>query len=259
MLSVALMAHPSRSKFITALERKLAGVEVVLDQRNDRWDTGRRSLLAYDPAATHHLVVQDDAILCRDFLAGAELVAAAAGTERPVGLYIGKVRPHATTVTPAVQHALTVGAPWLEMEGPWWGVALIVPTQHIDELVAWGDQRPRIKNYDRRITAFYAAQGIDCWYTIPSLVDHRPVAENPSLIEGRTGNRQAHVFLGRRSPLKIDWSRPPVRLNAPARFRHRDTGRVRRTRVGSPKYRSMNANPAWIPLEEEADDSRAAA
>lgn len=203
------MAHPNRREWAVELGDEL-DLPVVMDRENDRWETGRRALLAYDPAASHHLVVQDDAIPCRDLVAGCELIAAAAGA-RPVSLYTGKVRPHQSTITPAVRRAKKRGIRFLAFDGPWWGVAIIVPTADIPELVEWCDANPQVANYDRRIAKFYRARGVKCWYTVPSLVDHRSVAENPSLIPGRTGNRRAHYFLGREeSPLAIDWSADSV-------------------------------------------------
>lgn len=243
MLSVALMGHPKRRAFIDQLLPKLPGAEVVLDEKNDRWDTGRRSLLAFDPAAAFHLVVQDDAVLSKDFVRACEVVAGAAG-ERPVALYTGKIRPHQHTVTPAVRHARRIGAPWLEMEGPWWGVAIIVPSAHIPELVHWGDAHPTIRNYDRRIAAWYEDRGIKCWYTVPSLVDHRPVAENPSLIAGRSGNRCAHWFIGEnRSGLEVDWTRPPLPISAS--FRNRETGKRTTVTIGGPRYRRLARLDVW--------------
>lgn len=245
-LSVAIMGHPRRSEFVEVLRAQLPGAEVVLDRKNDRWETGRRSLLAYDPGASHHLVVQDDAILCRDLVAGAASAASAASAagDRPLGLYVGKTRPHRETVTPALEHARHSGAPWLEMKGPWWGVGIVIPVPHIEQLVAWGDAHPKIRNYDRRIAAWYEEQGIDCWYTVPSLVDHRPVAQNPSLVEGRTGNRQAHFFIGEdESALDVDWSKPPVTIDCA--FRHKKNGMERRAVIGTPRYRRLVRHRDW--------------
>ncbi|SFD14356.1 hypothetical protein [Streptomyces aidingensis] len=206
-LSVAVMAHPKRRHFVAELTAALdVEAPVVWDERNDRWDTGRRSLLAHDPQASHHLVVQDDAVVCRDLAAAAARAAEAAG-ERPVALYTGRVRPYRARVAQAIEGARAAGATWLEMEGPWWGVALVIPTAHIPDLVAWGDGRPDVPNYDKRIARWYGHQGIACWYSIPSLVDHRSVAENPSLVPGRTGDRHAHCFIGHGSSgLDVEWS-----------------------------------------------------
>lgn len=209
MISAAIMAHPSREHFVAELAEQLPEAEIVWDRHNDRWETGARSLRAFDPAAEHHLVLQDDGVPCADLLTAAERAAKAAG-ERPVALYTGRVRPHQRTINPAVRQARTEGRPWIAAPGPYWGVGLVIPTAHIEELTWWGDNHAEISNYDRRIAAWYAEQEIDCWYTVPSLVNHRPVAENPSLVKGRTGNRTAHWFINGGDPLAIDWSGEPV-------------------------------------------------
>lgn len=239
-VSFALMCHPSRERFVSDLVERLPEAEVVWDRENSRWETGRRSLLAFDPAADWHCVVQDDAVLCRDFATGVGRVAKAAG-ETPVSLYTGKVRPHQHTVTPAVRRALREGIPWIALSGPLWGVGLVIPTAHIPELVAWGDEHPGIKNYDRRIEAWYVQRDILCRYTVPSLVDHRPVDTNPSLIEGRTGNRTAHHFIGDSSPLDIDWSVPPISPFAV----FRKGGRLRKVPVNGTVHRRLQRHPDW--------------
>jgi hypothetical protein len=239
-LSAALMCHPRRKAFVEELTQELPEAEVVWDRENDRWETGSRALLAFDPSASHHVIVQDDAVLCGDFLAGVEKAAQAAG-ERPIALYTGRVRPHQHTVTPAVKRAIRDGVPWLAFDGPWWGVGIVIPTAHIPDLVEWGNNHRRIENFDRRIEAFYKERSIDCWYTVPSLVDHRPVAENPSLIPKRTGNRQAHHFIGDLSPLEIDWEQPPLRLNA--QFRRGE--RIRKVPLEGTVYRRLQRHPEW--------------
>lgn len=239
-MSFALMAHPSRKPFVDELAAQLPEAEVVWDTNNDRWTTGRNSLLAFDPADAWHCVVQDDALLCPDFAAGVAKVAESAG-EMPVSLYTGKVRPHQHTVTPAVRRAIREGVPWIVMSGPLWGVGLIIPTAHIPDLVAWGDEHPGIRNYDRRIEAFYVEREMLCRYTVPSLVDHRPVDENPSLIKGRTGNRRAHYFIGDSSPLDIDWSVTPI--SPFAVFRKGD--RLRKVPANGTVHRRLQRHPEW--------------
>jgi hypothetical protein len=242
-LSVTIMAHPVRVAFVKGLQRQLPEASVVWDELNDRWDTGRRSLLAYDPRASHHCVVQDDAILCKDFLAGVEVAASAAG-ENPIGLYTGRVRPHQRTITPAVRRALKAGAPFMVAPGPYWGVGLVIPTAHIDELVTWGDERPQIKNYDRRIAAWYEERGAECWYTVPSLVDHRPVGENPSLVNGRIGDRRAHEFC-RGSALDVDWMGKPVYMNRTVLLENVRSGARRRVPDGSTEERHLIRSKRW--------------
>jgi len=224
-MSAVIMAHPSRRRFVAELNGQLdRQLDVVWDRRNDRWDCGRRSMLAHDPSASHHLVLQDDAVPCRDLIAGIEqacIVAQDGGHIGPLAFYVGRQRPvgvqaQAQTL---INRARRAGSPWAQMEGPWWGVAIALPTAQIADMLAWCDNRPDIANYDKRIARYYASRGIDCWYSAPSLVDHREVSENPSLVQGRTGNRQAHWFIGaERSALDIQWATPPVRISPRHRY-----------------------------------------
>jgi len=206
-ISVAIMAHPKRERFIESITSVLdAEAPIVWDEKNDRWDTGRRSMLAYDKSATHHLVVQDDAIVCRDLVAGLTR-AVEVVPDNPIGLYVGNVRPDQPQVYRRLHKALREDQSWLVMPGPWWGVGVCVPTHLIDAMVAWGDANTRIANYDRRMAAYFARVGLKCFYTVPSLVEHRQ--DHQSLVPGRvTVGRRAHWFIGAtKSALDIDWSK----------------------------------------------------
>lgn len=243
-LSVAIMAHPRREHFVRELQDALPEAVVVWDERNDRWDTGRRSLLAFDPEADYHVVIQDDAIPCRNLLAAARQIAPVAG-ERIVSFYTGKVRPHQYTITPAVHQARANKRPYIETWGPYWGPGLMLPTQHIPGLVEWGDRHPEIKNYDRRIEVYYRTKlARTCLYTVPSLVDHRRVAENPSLVPGRPGDRHAHWFIGEGDPLEVDWAGPPHPVGTFVTFTG-PKGQELHVRKHSARYRRLSKNKRW--------------
>ena len=248
MISVAVMAHPKREAWVPDLVDRIdADVQVVWDQKNDRWDTGRRSLLAYDPDATHHLVVQDDALVCRDLVAGLER-AVVHSQFHPVGLYVGMVRPSAAQVGMAVRNAMFARSPWVKMEGPWWGVGILLPTEHIPDIVKFGDQKASVANYDMKISRWYKTQNIDCWYTFPSLVEHRHGDGNPSLIPGRTGKgRRAHAFIGEDvSALTVDWAGGVsyiVEGTGMVIYRHRRTGKEVYPVPGTPAEKRLAAKP----------------
>lgn len=187
-LSVAIMAHPDRERFIPELERQLPGCRVVWDQKNNRWDTGRRSLLAYDEEADWHLVVQDDVILCDDFL---ERVTEALSfvREGPVALYMGKGTVDGVPAKKLVRRGRQAGYRWVKGDGPLWGPAVAIRPEDIPPLVAWCDARKKPDNYDLRMTLYFRKHGRRCWYAMPSLVEHRIGDENPSLVAGRGANR----------------------------------------------------------------------
>jgi hypothetical protein len=252
VISVAVMAHPRRAAWVEGLQRDFPQATVAWDERGEEWHTGRRALLAYDQAATHHLVLQDDAIACPDLIEAAERAVGAAG-ERPVSLYAGRVRPDAFLVYWSIRRARAAGIPWIELPGPRWGVAIIVPTAHIPGLVAAGDAYD-FWQYDRKIGCWYEERGLKCWYTVPSLVDHRPLEESPSLLAGNDheGSRQAHWFIGSdASPLEIDWARSPLPTPERVTFRSPGLGRQLSAPVGSDKHARLDRAPDWH--EETAD------
>jgi len=205
MLSVAIMAHPKREAFVDKLKPLLPQATVVWDRENDRWDTGRRSMMAYDEAADWHLVVQDDAILCDRFLPTVTRALASVPLEHPVSFYTGRVRPYARFVKDAVASAQAAGLTWFQMRGPLWGVAVAVPVHLIQRMVQESDGIP-IPNYDMRMAQWFQDQGIQCWYSVPSLVNHRVGMANPSLVEGRGAGlgRVAHTW--EQHPGSMAWS-----------------------------------------------------
>jgi len=238
-VGVAVMAHPRREAFIPELLDALdRPAEVVFDTRNDRWDTGRRSMLAYrnDPDATHWLVVQDDAIVCRDLVAGIESALAHVPPRTPLCLYVGKLTPFAPAVAALAAQATQDGVSWLSMDSMHWGVGIVMPVELIAPMVQWGDTAgAAVPNYDKRISRWLGGQGIQTFYPWPSLVDHR---DSPSLVPGRRGGRgrSAHRFLGTDgSALDVDWSGPTIHVNA---LRSYSTAR---RRTPTPKERRLMA------------------
>lgn len=205
-LSFALMAHPQREGYVEELLPQLDREPVVVwDEVGSRWDTGRRSLLSYDPSCTHHFVVQDDAVVPRDLCAGIERALEYVSPQVPVCLYTGRSRPNAVLVTRAMDQARERDCTWLRMPGPWWGVGVVTPTVAIEQMVADCDKMSHIPNYDLRMAEWWTNQGIMCLYSIPSLVDHRA---GPSLVWGRgSAGRYAHTALGPdQSALDTDWN-----------------------------------------------------
>lgn len=247
-VSGVVMAHPKRQEWAEQLSADL-GLPVVWDQIQDRHDTGLRCLQAgIDSDATHWLILQDDAITCADLLAGLER-AVQVSQDRLVGLYVGNVRPEAARSTAAVKTAQAAGVSWCAMPGPWWGVGVVIPTVHLPALCeSFGASKK--ENYDGRIAAWATKAKVECWYTMPSLVDHRAGEENPSLVAGRGSlTRTARWFIGAdRSALDVDWSRTPVPSSD--WWRRIGTDKVQKCRVGSPQAERIARSGLWEQVVE---------
>ncbi len=214
--SVAIMAHPDRAEWVADLRAALRPFEptVVWDRHGNEWDTGRRALLAYEPEATHHVVLQDDAVPCRDLIPGIEaaLDAIPDPARAALGLYLGQTKPRPGKIAQAVAAADDAEAVWIVLRELLWGVGVVLPVWTIPPLVREQD-RSGLPEYDRRISRWLVRAEIPVWYPWPSLVDHR---DGPSLLAHGGGERRAWRFLGAdASALGVEWWGPvhvaPVR------------------------------------------------
>lgn len=191
-VSYQIMAVPERAEWANALAKKLR-CGVTWDETRNVWDTGRRALLSHGDT-DWHVVVQDDVLLSEHFTKTTIRQALAHVPEHtPVAFYTGAAaRSRHPQIVVAHKVAAETGAGWVTYRGPVWGPAVAVPTADVEQIVNHGD-RDISKGYDTKImNAYRGIWRADCWYTSPSLVDHRPVSENPSAISasGRTADRR---------------------------------------------------------------------
>jgi hypothetical protein len=155
-------------------------------------------------------VIQDDAIVCDDLVEGLTK-ALEVVPDNPVGLYLGNIRPAPGLMGAMASHAERNGLSWVVGEGPLWGVGVCLPASMVHPMLE-GCASSHIENYDRRMAAWFKSEGIDCWYTLPSLVDHRA---GPSLIYGAAAPvRHARNFV-KGSALDVDWTRLPTETTDP--------------------------------------------
>lgn len=190
-LSVAVMAHPSRRHLVSELHRRLGRpVPVVWDRCNDRWDTGRRAWLEFEPDATHHLVIQDDAVPAPGLLSALEQVLPfLAERDAAMCLYTGRVREHRLSMRRHVKSHPC----WMAMGAIQWGVGIVLPVERIPAAIEHGDAST-IPNYDSRLSSYWTQSlAGPVLYPLPSWVEH---ASTPSLIPGRSGTRKAYRALG---------------------------------------------------------------
>jgi hypothetical protein len=203
------MAHPRRAHYVEQLCRKLDyDVPVVWDRRNDVWDTGSRSLLTHDSAAMHHVVIQDDALICHDLIAGVREMLRHVPAETPVGLFVGGRDARHSRWKSTIRRAERTGHRFFtSRDGSMWGVGLVIPTVHIAEIVRWCEKQ-KLTAYDGRVRRWYRHMNITTWYTVPSLVDHRSGPNEPSMFTSRRNDgRSAFRFIGENSSaLDVDWA-----------------------------------------------------
>lgn len=176
-LSYSVMASRKRAEMAEELAAEL-GCPIAWDPKGQRrpeesvWPTRRLALWKHDPRADHHIVIQDDGVLARDFQVKAKAIIA----EKPGHVHCLYFRnrarrsPDFIARAQAAEAAGESGFQWHKLHQ---GLAVSVPVEIIPSLVVWGD-KDTVKGDDIRISRFLQVEGIPVWYAIPSLVQHRP-------------------------------------------------------------------------------------
>lgn len=268
MISVVVMAHEKRRKWAEELAAKL-DCPIVWDEKNEVWDTARRAWLAYDPNATHHIVIQDDAIVADDLVAGCAGLISTIDDDEPVCLAAIDYRLH--------QSRDDYMTHWLEGKRTWRsyqavsGVGLMLPTAHIQPMLEFCDQMT-IKHDDWRIREYYRQQRRTKFvYPIPNLVQHRPTSSNPTLVDGNNKmgtERQSLTFIGEGvSALSIDWTKRGPKREIPTvgmlTFVNYNTGARVTVEAGSKAAVHLDRRPHWTcvttsnatPVQEKASET----
>lgn len=202
-------ARPDRRAMLNEMVRKMGGADglnrdtahwqVTKDQGWGLWGTHWRSWAAGMVAAgaTHHMVMEDDLLLCADFLAGVKEVLRHA-PHGPVSLYANRA---------VIDVCRERDVHWARIEDGMWGQCLILPSEQVTEFIRWDREhlRPHVFAYDSRLTMWGLATKKPVWCTAPSLVEH--AGASVSTIGYSNRNRVARWFIGSDvSALSVDWS-----------------------------------------------------
>ena len=224
-VSVAVMAHRKRAPWAEALAEQLQ-CDVVWDRRNNVWDTASRAWQAHDPGATHHLVVQDDALLCSNLLEALPAIAEARPTSL-ISLMVSDPKFKPADLR-RYQAAMVAGERWVPVWKGLPGVALMLPVRDIPSMLAFG-HRDGSRHDDVKIMSFYRSRKLPAWFTVPSLVQHRDQSENPSLVSPDKGwrPRTSGSWAGPDfDATSVDWGVPSsVDPFSPRAFVNAQTGR----------------------------------
>lgn len=205
-LSIAIQhtpTWPDRRRWVQAMIKQLRSenasirIELIEDaQLEGCWPTYRRALEAAGDAS-HHLVLQDDLGLCRDFIRSVERVIPA----RPnnlIALY---------TNSESVFTARDRGESWVEKAGAC-GPSMIWPKELIAGFLEWQDTH--INNsfgFDTvRVSMWLIKTSKRAFATVPSLTEH--LGSESSTLGLNSPTKVASWYIGEdRSALDIDWSR----------------------------------------------------
>jgi len=176
-LSISIISHPKRKQFLPYLHEKLGDCPVSIDEGWGLWENAKRAWKMYDPKADYHVVIQDDALVCKNFKQRALDV-----LERSEKVFQG--RPHICNfyydqmLAPKATNKDSDGTEYIIRSRVHWAVAICFPVNLIDKMIDFCDKL-NVNGDDEKITLFLKSQGLKVYFPIPSLVDHR--ADIPSL------------------------------------------------------------------------------
>ena len=163
--STIMTGSPDRSGWVNGIKDQMPDAEVVVDYaRRGVWVTARRCWRkGLGAGGTHHLVMQDDIVLSPNFAAGIRNAVEARPNSPLTFFCVGK----------AMRQAYEAGHTWARTYGPW-GQAILMPRAMVGKFLRWECHhvRPEIKWDDYRVALFCAKNDIECWATVPSLVEH---------------------------------------------------------------------------------------
>ena len=189
-LSISIMMHPSRLKYKDYLLSKLGDVPVILDRGLGIWDTSKRSWLSFDKTADYHCVIQDDAIIGKDFYKNVEKEILA-HPNKAFSFYLGNREAFRKDSDKWIADG------GVERDIVNWGVAVCLPTAIIEDCMKYGDRLTEYdKHDDTKISKYLQKIRMKVWHPMPSLVDHR--WDERSLMERTLANkmRKALYFIG---------------------------------------------------------------
>jgi hypothetical protein len=235
-LSASIMAHPDRADLVSDLQDRLGrdtmvawDIEGPPSGDSDRvWRTARAAWQLADPDADWHVLIQDDALVCPDFLEGLERALEHVPPDATVCPYLGQGGAAPLKWLRLGAEADRRGASFVVSGSLMWGVAICLPVPLINDMIVRADTMHRVPD-DMRVAGWTKRRGGEVWYTWPSLVDHRPV---PSITKHRAADRRA-VRHHSGSALELSWRGPVVRDPAYTRKRGPRSGPAANRQVTS--------------------------
>ncbi|MFI6394272.1 hypothetical protein ACIBHY_04975 [Nonomuraea sp. NPDC050547] len=197
-LSAAVMTHPKRLDAAIAIARAVPRPEFQLVQDpqphgpSGSLRTAVKAWSAADPSATHHLVVQDDALLCEDFerrlhraLRAWDHGALALNTTW--NSWNGSLVTLGAVTGAAIMPALDEG--WTP------SVGLVMPVTVAREFAGYCETQIHDLDLpdDAALCRFFTVAGVPTALSVPNLVEH---AGRQSLVgNGSQGSRRSACFL----------------------------------------------------------------
>lgn len=202
VLSAAVMSHPDRRASAQRVLDSLAipGAELALDPEPDGPPSSLRSsqvafALAGAADSTHHLVLQDDVVLCDDFSASVR----SAVEQHPDAALALFVEWGSRTAVLA-RWAVFAGVGAVPVVNPYMPtLGMVLPRGLAAEMGAFM-KGAEGRSDDRAALAFLRRRGVPTLAVVPNLVEHRELAS----LKGNAGHGARHAVCFAREGARFD-------------------------------------------------------
>jgi len=187
------MAVEKRRAWAEALSQQLGNCPIAFDPHTrfnigNVWENSVRAWKLQNREADWCLVVQDDAILCENFLEKAQEHLERAGENNAaIQFYVGN-GGHYEEFIDHIDKGFIVKREMI------WGVAIALKSELIDDMIRFGNSY-RSWQDDIKIKHFLLQNNIPTYFPLPCLVDHRKMDENPSFASPADGDRYSPIFI----------------------------------------------------------------
>ena len=216
MLRIVVQHDPRRADILPRLLPDLPGAQVVADPdptnpKRSPWRCYLACLSEIKSDDSHLLIIQDDALVCLDFLPTVENVIAA-HPDRITCLFVPGT-PHGGSR--AMLDACGRGEHWARIPDQAFVpcVAIVWPRAEAEALLTYSEARPFARGRtadDANVKEWSKIAQRPVWMTVPSLVDHPDDVVSlagQTAMGGRNPARTACCWAGREwSPSQVDWA-----------------------------------------------------
>jgi len=196
-IGLAVMYHPARTSQAKALAEQCSplGPRLVADPDphglSSPLRTAKLAWASYDPSATHHLVLQDDVTLTKDFVAHLTTVVAQLPSHGIV-LYVNQGSLRNSYLA---RRAAAAGMRWAEVSKSEYVPTLgfLLPTAHAQRLAAHLLTFPdEYRDDDEAVTIYCKSNNVSVVAVVPNLIEH---GDLPSIAGNQNhGNRHSVAF-----------------------------------------------------------------
>jgi hypothetical protein len=164
-MSISIMMHPKRLEYLPYLKSKLGEWPVALDEGVGLLQNCKNAWLLHDPTADYHAVIQDDCIICDNFMERALAV-----LEKANGLPVSFFFSQSKFARKYEFESRTTGA--IIKKGLYGGLAIALPVKFIPAMLQHYDN-DTVPFDDHRIGRFCMSMKLNIYNPFPCLIDHR--------------------------------------------------------------------------------------